>query len=248
MTAFRLFQGKGSDALENDTQQAVDAVLKGLAMSFVLYKLFPGSMGEKVTAFRATATGQAFVFYYAAIEVGLPFADNALLGGGSFVKGLFDKFGPDQQAKLGAVAGAEEAAAAMGTMQQLMGPIETMAGMAKEHLGGIASAAAGFMATALNVGDKVAGVAATGADFLQVYRFLGARLVAEAALRQALAEAKTAQAHKEATSAAAVPIKYTRSADDLPDAPKRRGGCALFGAILLVASLVAAGTAYAGSW
>jgi hypothetical protein len=111
--------------------------------------------------------------------------------------------------------------------------------MAKEHLSGIASAASGFLATALNVGDKVAGVAATGADFLQVYRFLGARLVAEAALRQALAEAKSTQAQKQAVSAAAVPIKYTRSADDLPDAPKKRGGCALFGVALLVAGLSA---------
>jgi hypothetical protein len=237
--------GERLDALETDTQQGVDAVLKGLAMAFVIYKLFPGSMAEKVAAFRNTTTGQAFVFYFAAIEVGLPFADNALLGGGSFVKSLFDRFGADQQAKLGAVAGAEEAAAAMSTVQQLVGPIETMAGMAREHLGGIAQAASGFLASALNIGDKVAGVAATGADMLQVYRFLGARLVAEACLRRALAEAKAEQEQKVATSAAAVPIKYTRSADDLPDSPKRGGGCALFGAVLLAATLAASAAAWA---
>lgn len=227
------------DALDTDTQQAVDAVLKGLAMAYVVSKLFPGSVAEKVAAFRATATGQAFVFYYAAIEVGLPFADNALLGGGSFVKGLFDRFGADQQAKLAAVAGAEDAAAAMGTMTQLLGPIEAMAGMAREHLGGVATAAAGFLSTALDVGDKAAGAAATGADVLQVYRFLGARLVAEAALRQAVAESESAQHAREAASAAAVPVKYTKSADDLPDAPARRRGCALFGAALLALGVAA---------
>lgn len=245
-SAIKMYQAKDNagrlDALETDTQQSIDAVLKGLAMAFVIYKLFPGSVTEKVAAFRNTNTGAAFVFYYASVEVGLPFADNALLGGGALVKGLFEKFGPDQEAKLAAVAGPEEAKQAVGTMQQLIAPIETMAGMAKEHLGGIASAASGFLASALNVGDKVAGVAATGADFLQVYRFLGARLVAEACLRRALAESKEVQAPGKAVSAAAVPIKFTKSADDLPDSPARRRGCfGLFGILFAVLAFGAAG-------
>ena len=36
------------------------------------------------------------------------------------------------------------------------------------------------MPTALNVADKVAGVVATGADALPAYKYLGARLTAEA--------------------------------------------------------------------
>ena len=241
-SAVKLYQAKDNserlDALETDTQQGVDAVLKGLALAFVIYKLFPGSLTEKVKAFRETNTGQAIIFYYAAIEVGLPFADNALLGGGTMVKSLFDKFGADQQAKLAAVAGEEEAAQAVTMMGQLMGPIETMSGMAKEHLGGVAEATTGFLSTALNVGDKVAGAAATGADFLQVYRFLGSRLVAEQCLKRALEEVENAQEEREAASAAAVPIKYTRSADDLPDSPKKRGGCfGLFGGVLLAVLL-----------
>lgn len=241
-SAIALYQAKSNqerlDALETDTQQSIDAVIKGLALAFVVHKLFPGSLSEKLSAFRATNTGQAIVFYYAAIEVGLPFADNALLGGGTLVRSLFDRFGPDQQAKIAAVAGETEAAEAMSMMQQLMAPIETMAGMAKDHLGAIAGAASGVAATALDVGDKVAGVAATGADMLQVYRFLGARLVAEACLKRALAEEKAEQEQREKRSAAAVPIKYTRSADDLPDSPKRRGCFGLFGGILLAGLLL----------
>lgn len=249
-SAVKMYRAKSGaeriSALETDTQQGIDAVIKGLALAFVAYKLFPGSLTEKVAAFRATNTGQALIFYYAAIEVGLPFADNALLGGGSMVKSLFERFGAEQQQKLAAVSGAEEAEQAMTMMGQLMAPIETMAGMAREHLGGVAEAASGFLATALDVGDKVAGAAATGADFLQVYRFLGARLVAEQCLRQALVEAKETQEKREAASAAAVPIKYTRSADDLPDAPQRRRGCfGLFG-VLLCALLFGAASALWG--
>jgi hypothetical protein len=248
-SAVRMYRAKTGaerlEALETDTQQGVDAVLKGLAMAYVVHKLFPGGITEKVAAFRATATGQAFVFYFAAIEVGLPFADNALVGGGTFVRSLFDRFGADQQQKLAAVAGAEEAAAAMSTAQQLLGPIETMSAMAREHLGGIATATTGFLSTAMDVGDKVAGAAATGADLLQVYRFLGARLVAEACLRRALAEEAAEQTRREEASAAAVPVKYTRSADDLPDAPPKRRGCAMFGVWLVAGALSAAAAAWA---
>ncbi len=232
------------DALETDTQQAVDAVLKGLAIAFIAYKLFPGTLSEKVAAFRATETGQALVFYFAAIEVGLPFADNAVEGTGTTLSSLLDRFGADQQAKIGAVAGEEEATQAMAMLRELAGPLDTMVGMAKEHLGGISSAAPGFLSTALNVGDKVAGAAATGADLLPVYRFLGARLVAEACLRQALVEEAEAQREAVSRSTAAEPVKYTRSAADLPDVPARRRGCFGFGILLLAVGLATASIAW----
>jgi hypothetical protein len=247
-SAYKLYQAKTGgerlDALDTDTQQGVDAVLKGLALALAVYKLYPGSLAEKVAAFRASTTGQAIVFYYASIEIGLPFTDNALIGGGTFVRSLFERFGPDQQAKLAVVAGPEEAAHAMTMMQQLFTPVETMVGMAREHLGGIASAAGGVLATAANVGDKVAGVAATGADLLPVYRFLGSRLVAEAVLRRALAEDHDDRVERVAASSAAVPVKYTRSADDLPDSPKRRG---CFGVVLALLALGASAAAWAGT-
>ena len=75
--------------------------------------------------------------------------------------------------------------------------------------------------------------AATSADLLPVYRFLGERLVAEVCLRRAIAETAADQSAAEARSAAAVPIKYTRSAHDLPDSPTKRQGCFGFFLVLL---------------
>jgi hypothetical protein len=235
-------RGERLQALETDTQQAVDAVLKGLAMAFVVQNLFPGSISEKIAAFRNNTAGQAWIFYYAAIEVGLPFTDNALQGGGALLQGLWEKYGPDQTAKIAAVASEEEAAAAVGTLQQLMAPIGQMASMAAQNIGPIASAVTGYLGTAVEVGDKVAGMAATGADLLHVYRFLGARLVGEACLRQALAEEVVAASAVEQIPAL-VEVKYTRSAQDLPDAPRRRGGCFLGLWVVLLA--IGAGSATA---
>ena len=240
-SAYKMYQASSSDervdALETDTQQAVDAVLKGLATAFVIHKIYPGTLTEKVAAFRKSQTGQAWIFYYASIEVGLPFADNALVGGGSFLKGLFDTHQASQLAKLAAVAGEVEAQEAESLMAKLMAPMETMVGMASEHVAPVASAAADLIPKAMAVGDKVAGVAATGADVLPVYRFMGARLVAEACLRRALDEVGSMEAAAVSENPANVAVKYTRSADDLPDAPARRRGC--FG--LWVALLVAGG-------
>lgn len=236
-SAYAMYQATSGterlDALETDTQQAVDATLKCLALAYVVHKLFEGGPTEKIAAFRATETGKALLFYYAALEVGLPFADNALMGGGAVVSGLFERFGPEQQAKLAAVASPEEAEAAMGLMAKLTGPIETTAGMAREYLKPVADTVVGYLPTAMSAADKAAGAAATGADLLPVYRYLGSRLVAEACLRRALAEAEVAREERERASSAQVPVKYTRSANDLPDAPRRRRGCIPFFAALL---------------
>jgi len=245
-SAYKMYQATNTeeriDALETDTQQAVDAVLKGLATAYVIFKLFPGGLTEKVDAFRKTNTGQAWIFYYASIEVGLPFADNALVGGGSFLKGLFDKHQTSQIEKLAAVAGEKEAEEAKSVMAKLMGPMETMVGMASEHLTPVANAAAEFIPKAMNVGDKVAGVAATGADVLPVYRFLGARLVAEACLRQALSEVENEAVEAVSENPANVAVKYTRSAQDLPDAPARRKrGCFGLWVAMLAFGVTAAG-------
>ena len=244
-SAYKMYQAANTeeriDALETDTQQAVDAVLKGLATAFVIHKIYPGGITDKVGAFRKSQTGQAWIFYYAAIEVGLPFADNALVGGGSFLKGLFDKHQASQIEKLAAVAGPEEAEQARSLMARLMEPMETMVGMAAQHLTPVANAASEFIPKAMNEGDKVAGVAATGADVLPVYRFLGARLVAEACLRRALDEVGAEEERSVSENPANVAIKYTRSAQDLPDAPVRRRGC--FG---LWVALIAVGSSLLG--
>jgi len=229
-------EGEKLDALETDPQQAADAVLKALAIAFVIYKLFPGGPLEKVAAFRKTDAGQAILFYYAAIEVGLPFADNALLGGGTLISSLFEKFGPEQQAKLAVVTGDEEAEQAAGVLAKLVAPLDSLAKLASSHLTPLAKAATSHMPGVLDAGDKAAGVAATGADLLPVYKFLGTRLVAEAAIRSAIEAAGDEQDRRESINPGLVPVKYTTSqADDLPDAPARKRSCLPFMVLLLAA-------------
>ena len=247
-------EGERLDALETDQQQAADAVLKGLGLAFMAYHLFPGSIAEKADAFQKSETGKALMLYYAAVEVGLPFADNALLGGGQFLSGLFQKFGDDKLTEFASITGEQEAQEAVGLLQRLMGPLEKMITMASGYLGPMAEAAAANLPKALNVADKVAGVVATGADAMPVYRYLGARLVAEVAVARALEEVGTGELFAapvhDPSDPVSTPIRYSTTTEDprdaLPEAPPRKKrGCFLkslfFGTFLL--SISGAGAA-----
>jgi hypothetical protein len=230
-------KGSRLDAFETDPQQAADAALKGLAMAYAVYRLFPGGPVDKVKAFRDLQTGQALAFYYAALDVGLPFADNAISGGGNFLHGLYEKLGDDQTAKLASIAGDEAAEGAKGVMSKLMDPLEGLVSTTSEYLGPIADAAADFAPRAMAVGDKVAGGLATAADVMPVYRFLGARLVAEHCVRQALKEISETVVEAEKENPALVPIKYTQAA---PEEPPKGRGCFLWPFAILVTALGAA--------
>jgi hypothetical protein len=186
--AWRADAGQRIDTIENDNQQATDAVLKGLGLAWMVHELFEGSFKEKAEAFMALDAGKQLAAYYAAVEVGLPFADNAATSAGGLVSSLFERHGGAQVSRLAGVTGELEADEAEDMAKSLLGTMEGMVQQSAQYLGTLAQLASEFAPRALDVADKVAGVAAAGADALPVWRFLGARLVAEAALVQAAAE------------------------------------------------------------
>ncbi len=254
--AWNLYQAKNNaerlDALETDPQQAADAVIKALAIAWAIHRLFPGGPTEKLEALRATDAGQALLLTFATVEVGLPFADNALLGGGNLLSGLYDKYGAEPLSRLAAVAGAEDAEGATTVFRRMLEPVGALASSASKYLGPVAAQIAGAAPTAMVAGDRLAGIAATGADLLPVYRYLGARLVAEVCVRGALTEGlpredtpvTDATPKPAAPEPAQIPIKVTRGAEFLPPEPIRRG-CfgillaslgALLGGVVLVLS------------
>ncbi|GEM_PF-1427744 len=222
---FKSKKGERAAALETDSPQATDAVLKGLGVAWIVHSLFEGSLKEKAAAFGELKSGRNLATYYAAIEVGLPFSDNALLGAGGFLGKLFSKHEQSQAAKLATVAGGN-ASEAVGMMHEMMGPIERMVSASRQYLGAVADTASNTMPGALDVADKAAGVVATGADLLPVYRYLVARLVAEYCATKALEEVGF---EVEAEMAPVPEVKVTQSAPALAaatqdDVPPKSGG------------------------
>lgn len=187
-TAVAAYKTRSTDALRNDSQQAADAVLKALGIAYLIHKVFDGSPLDRVKAFQATDSGKAILAYYAAIEIGLPFADNAARQGGKLLDDLVNRWQDTDLGKLGAQVKADDLQGARTVLDRLLGPLRGAVQTASQHLGPAAEAAQKNLPGALSAADKVAGVAATGADLLPVYRYLGARLVAEVCAGQALEE------------------------------------------------------------
>ncbi len=179
-SAVALLRGGRSDAFETDPQQAVDATLKLLAISYLIYRLFPGSVADRVKGFYAIPAGQSLAAYYAAVEVALPFADNALAAGGSFLHKMLVKYGGTAGSTLASKVGKDAVEGSQGVLNTILAPMEGMVQRVLPMARQVAETASNYLPTALNVADKVAGVVATGADALPVYRYLGARLTAEA--------------------------------------------------------------------
>ena len=185
-SAYKLWQGKGLEALENDNQQRNDAVLKGLGMAYMAHRAYSGSVGEKVAGFRASSGGQALAMYYAAVEVALPFADNAALASGTLVSDLYTNHGAKQFSRLATMASGHDLGGAKEMLVGITEPVGKVVNLAKGYIDPVAAAAKPFLPTAVSGGDKLAGLVASGADMLPVYRLLGARLAAESAARAAV--------------------------------------------------------------
>ena len=185
-SAVKLFQGKGSDALETDGQQRNDAVLKALGISYMVHKAYPGSLTEKAASFRDSPTGQAIAVYYGAVEVALPFADNAAVTGSSFLTDLFAKAGGAQANRLASMAGGHSVEGAQAMLTTLTEPLQRVVAHTAKYTKPIAEAAGPYVPGLMSGADKIAGVVAGAADVMPVYRLLGARLAAESAASRAL--------------------------------------------------------------
>jgi hypothetical protein len=183
-SAWSLLFGDKSKALDVDPQQGADAALKALALAWCVWKLMPGSPTERIQRFRALPAGEALLTWFAAIEIALPFADDTVLGAGAIVSGLVRKYGSNIP-RLEMFAGPGSLDAATGMLGTLSGPLDEIVRAVGKRTTEIAGAAQRFLPQALATAGTVAGAAATAADLLPVYRYLGARVCVEAALERA---------------------------------------------------------------
>ena len=175
---FQLFFGDKKKALDTDPQQGADAALKVLAIAYLIHQLIPGSVAEKAALFRGTQAGEALLTWYGAVEIALPFADDAVLAGGSVIGRMVEKYGGGHLAKLDAVGGPGAGANAQAMLGALSGPLDNVIANVSKYTHQIADTAKAYLPPAIATAGTVAGAVATAADALPVYRLLVARLAA----------------------------------------------------------------------
>jgi hypothetical protein len=187
MNAFRLFTGKGANAaLETDPQQAADAAIKAIGVSYIASKAYPGALSDRAALLQQSDAGRALLIYYAAMEVGLPFADNlAQFGAEGFNKIVGSQLAA-QQSKLAGLAPGVDMNEANGMMSMISGQVQAIASTAVQFVGPLTQQASQYLPGIANAADKAAGAVATGVDMLDVYTVLAARLAAEVAARKSI--------------------------------------------------------------
>ena len=164
---------------EADPQQAADAGLKAVALSYLVATLYPGSVTEKVKLFLETPAGQEIALYYAGVEIALPFTDNLIEASGNWMGKLLETSG-SQESRFSEFAGSLPFEQARGILEALKNQIDSTLTKVKPYLDPLREKVASIAPTALNVADSTTGAVATALDVLPVWRFLGARLAAEA--------------------------------------------------------------------
>lgn len=186
-SGWNFFFGDKSKGLENDKEQAWDATVKMLGISYMLWHAYPGTVVEKAVAFKSSPAGQTIATYYGVADIALPFSDNALSSGGNFIGSLWSKYGDGQSERLaGMLGGGESLTGPMKMLQMIIKPVEAITASVGPHVANIAATVKQYIPGIMATTDKVAGVVASGVDMLDVYRLLSARLAAESAARGAL--------------------------------------------------------------
>lgn len=181
-------RGARERTFESDPQQATDAVLKAIGLAYMIHRLFPGSVDEKLTAFWQLKAGQEIATYYVTAEVALPFADNLASGSGSLIERLTSGNQSAVRERFDQFVGREAFSHASNVLSRLKIPLGSYLDRASGHTGTVAERVKGFLPGAMNMFDSVSGAAATGIDLKPVWRFLGSRLIIEACAARAARE------------------------------------------------------------
>jgi hypothetical protein len=171
---------------EADPQQAADAAAKAIGIAYMIGRLFPGGVGDKLAAFFELPSGKELALYYASIEIALPFTDNLLEGGANLVGTILEKNRAEMDKRLAEFAGGSSVVEAQSIVEKFQEQVSNALSQVKLYVDPLVAKVSGFAPQAMNVADSVSGGLATTIDLLPAYRLLGARLAAEAAALRAV--------------------------------------------------------------
>ncbi len=166
--------------------QAGDAVLKALAIGYLFDLCFPNSE-DPIVDLAWLPSGRALLAYFATAEVALPFVEG-LVDGTHALSVLLPIHVDAQARKLATVVGSAPVQAARQHLPALAPVADALVAASAGYLSPFAQSVEERIAGSTRVVDRVGDVVAAGADILPVYRLLGLRVVAEAAVLRAVLE------------------------------------------------------------
>ncbi len=186
-SAVRIYLADHADPSVDLTRQkqAEDAVKKALGIAWATDRLFGGTPQQKVDALMSLEAGRALVAFYAVTEIALPFLTDTSESGPGIVDQLLESHRDAELEKLGGTVGADRTGGATTLVPLLTPHLKDAVEANEKRLDKLVEQMQKRLPALLSVTGQLGEAAAHGVDALPMYHLLSARLLAEAALRQA---------------------------------------------------------------
>jgi hypothetical protein len=181
----------GRRKFEADRQQAIDAALKVIGTAYMTNRLFAGGVRERLAGFLSLPAGRELLSYLCVVEVALPFFDNIAEQGWSAASKHIQVAMADGESKFRQITGEGSVGDLTGMVREMHGLLEQTMTALHDHLNAIAGKLKRTMPTVLTATDSITGAIATASDALPAWRFMGARLAAEACAQRAISAGQT---------------------------------------------------------
>ncbi|MCP4916942.1 MAG: hypothetical protein GY913_08460 [Proteobacteria bacterium] len=175
----------GSTESQVRDQQERDAVEKALGISWAIGRLMGGSPEQQVEAFMCLEAGRELVAFYAIADIAVPFLADTSQTGSGLIDNLLAKHRDAEMTRLATAVGQDEAAWAPPILEHLLPHIRTSVEANEKRLDTLVDQMQKRVPKLLQATGKAGAALGTGVDALPMYHLIGARLLAEASLRQA---------------------------------------------------------------
>jgi hypothetical protein len=196
---------------ELEDRQAEDAVIKTLGIALAAARLLGEPRAGAARRLADIPSGRALLAFHAAIDVAVPFLDDVREAGGKGLHRLVERQGASQARLMAAQLSWASVWEAAEVVPELLDVSAELASAAAAHAGPVVDLVTRDVAVLELAADAVSTAVAAGADALPVYRYLGARLVAECVVLRA----------RGVLHAPVVPVAAPVSKEDVEDTTHR---------------------------
>ncbi|GIX40639.1 MAG: hypothetical protein KatS3mg129_0372 [Leptospiraceae bacterium] len=174
---------EGKRTFEADPQQAIDAGLKAIALAYIISLV---SKENSLQTFFDLKAGQELLYYFITIELALPFTDNLIEEGGKFLYKILKQKESDIENRFANFTDEESYQKAKNILNHISDQLDRIAVVVSQNIKPFEEQLKNKLPTILNVTDSVTGGLATFLDLMPIWKFLGARVAAEAAIYKAI--------------------------------------------------------------
>ncbi len=168
---------------EADPQQALDAGIKAIVLGYMISLV---SKQNFLNVFLDIKAGQELLYYFVAIELALPFTDNLIESGGSFLYKILQEREKEISSRFIDFSDKNSYLKARSVLEEIREAFDQTSLVVSQNFKRLESNFKNTLPGILNVADSTTGGIATVLDIMPIWKLLGARFAAEVCVYKVL--------------------------------------------------------------